>query len=451
MSFITPEALYTILFLLVWLFRYFRLLVNIAAFFRFEPRFAPTTPRFTPGDVTFLMPTTFSDPGEVVKCLKGIQKCNPAAIIIVTSNAKLETVKTAITDAGIINTVVLGVSKLNKRRQMLVGLEHIKTDITFCVDDDVFYPSVNLPQHLLNCFEDPRVGAAGPRQRARRDAYPSIWNFLGISYLERRNFNTGSTNCIDGGLSTLSGRTQAVRTAILKNKEFYHYFRNDSFLGRKLTVDDDKALTRFIYSRGWKIALNFHEECTIETTFETGFGFIGQCLRWARGHWRGNLIVMAKESYWYKTHTWTLYSTYISQFQTPALLVDGFLFWLLHRATAEVNANAKSHAFLLFAFWIFLTKIVKLVPHFLKYPQDVVFIPVSILFSYLHGIINVYALLTTHKTIWGSRGCSVDEDVPEDKYTPDDMPTDALRPQDLRNTNFKIPRGKVTKRELQRS
>ncbi|PSK44262.1 Chitin synthase 3 [Elsinoe australis] len=434
---VSPETLYTIFFLLVWLFRYFRLLVNIAAFLRFTGRFVPKFPRYTTDDVTFLMPTTFSDPEEVIKCLLGIQKCKPTAMIIVTSDSKLDIVKNRCADAGIVNVLVLGVSKLNKRRQMLVGLEHVKTEITFFVDDDVIYPSANLPQHLLNCFENSTVGAAGPRQRARRDPYPSIWNFLGICYLERRNFNTGATNCIDGGISTLSGRTQAVRTAILKNKEFYHYFRNDSFLGRKLTVDDDKALTRFIYSRGWNISLNFHEECTIETTFEEGFDFINQCLRWARGHWRGNLIVMAKESYWYKTHTWTLYSTYISQFQTPALLVDGLLVLLLRGAIQNADATTQARAYGVFATWVGFTKIVKIVPHLTHYPQDVIFIPVSILFSYIHGFINVYALLTTHKTIWGSRGATADEVVPEDSYTPDDIPMDALRPETLAATDEK--------------
>ncbi|PNS19332.1 Chitin synthase 3 [Sphaceloma murrayae] len=433
----TTGGLFSVLFLVLWLFRYFRLLVNIAAFFRFSGRFAPKNPRYTARDVTFLMPTTFSDPEEVIKCLLGIQKCGPAAIIIVTSLALQDRVKARCANAGVVNVQVFGVSRLNKRRQMLVGLAHVKTDITFFIDDDVYYPSSNLPQHLLNCFEDDSVGAAGPRQRARRDPIPSVWNFLGICYLERRNFNTGATNCIDGGISTLSGRTQAVRTAILKNKEFYHYFRNDSFLGRKLTVDDDKALTRFIYSRGWNISLNFHEECTIETTFEEGFGFINQCLRWARGHWRGNLIVMAKEKYWYNTHVWTLYSIYISQFQTPALLVDGLLFWLLHKSIACYGAAIQSQVITAFATWIAFTKIVKIVPHFVRYPQDVIFIPVSILFSYLHGFINVYALFTTHKTIWGSRGATADQAVPEDSFVPADIPENALRPEVLARANDK--------------
>ncbi|KAK4504307.1 hypothetical protein PRZ48_005223 [Zasmidium cellare] len=72
---------------------------------------------------------------------------------------------------------------------------------------------------------------------------------LGISYLERRVWNDCATNAIDGSLSTLSGRTAAYRTKILQHPEFYHYFLNDTWRGKPLTSDDDKYLTRYVYSQ----------------------------------------------------------------------------------------------------------------------------------------------------------------------------------------------------------
>ena len=205
----------------------------------------------------------------------------------------------------------------------------------------------------------------------------------------------------DGGISTLSGRTQAVRTDILKNAEFFHYFQNDRFLDRPLLVDDDKSLTRYIYSKGWEIALNFAEDTTIETTLEDNARFIDQCKRWARGHFRGNFTVMVNEDYWYKRHLWTLYAVYIAQFQTPAILVDSLLFWLLYRATHVSPFQALTLA--IFATWVLFTKVVKIIPHLRRHPADIKFLPIAVLFSYAHGIINIWALLTLHKTIWGSR------------------------------------------------
>ncbi|KAF2148192.1 glycosyltransferase family 2 protein [Myriangium duriaei CBS 260.36] len=411
MSVTLSSKAFLALFFISFFVRYFRLLINALALVRFKPHALPFAPSFTLKDVTFVMPTTFSRPAETLECLQRVHDCGPAKLVIVTSDDNVDSVQFACKLRGMSGVTVLGVPQLNKRRQMLKGLEHVGTEITFFIDDDVLYPSVDLPKHLLSCFEDPIVGAAGPRQRNRRTNKPNVWNFLGTSYLERRNFNTGATNYIDGGISTLSGRTQAIRTAILKNEEFYKYFCNDSFLGRKLMVDDDKALTRFIYSRGWNIKLNFHKDCTIETTFEEGAKYFSQCIRWARGHWRGNLIVMAKEDYWYRKHLWTLYAVYLSQFQTPAFLMDGSLLVLLQAATTDLEDTARVTVINLLVAWILFSKIVKLLPHLARHPQDCVFVPCGILFSYLHGFINVYALFTTHKTIWGSRATAEDDVV----------------------------------------
>lgn len=49
------------------------------------------------------------------------------------------------------------------------------------------------------------------------------------------------------------------------------------------------------------------------------------------------------------------------------------------------------------------TKVVKLLGLFRRHPRDALFLPVSILFGYLHGFIKLYALCTLNMTSWGSR------------------------------------------------
>ena len=92
---------------------------------------------------------------------------------------------------------------------------------------------------------------------------------------------------------------------------------------------------------------------------------------------------------------------YLGQFQQPALLTDGALLFFLCQATQGIER--KYPCLLLLGLWILFTKVLKLIPHFCRHPSDVKFIPVSIIFSYLHGFINIYALFTLHVTVWGSQ------------------------------------------------
>lgn len=44
--------------------------------------------------------------------------------------------------------------------------------------------------------------------------------------------------------------------------------------------------------------------------------------------------------------------------------------------------------------WMFTSKWIKLLGHYIRYPVDVFLLPVSILFGYFHGAIKMYAVMT---------------------------------------------------------
>jgi hypothetical protein len=52
--------------------------------------------------------------------------------------------------------------------------------------------------------------------------------------------------------------------------------------------------------------------------------------------------------------------------------------------------------YVLLAVMIF-SKFVKQLPHYVRDPCDCIFIPVSILFGYFHGLIKLYGLCTLHE------------------------------------------------------
>ena len=110
---------------------------------------------------------------------------------------------------------------------------------------------------------------------------------------------------------------------------------------------------------------------------------------------------MANESYWRSSrYLWGLYAIYLGQFQTPALLVDGLQFCLLG-CSLESSPDLQRLSFIVLGIWIMFSKTVKLIPHLCRRPEDLRFVPVALLFSYLHGFINIYALCTLHVTAWG--------------------------------------------------
>jgi hypothetical protein len=44
--------------------------------------------------------------------------------------------------------------------------------------------------------------------------------------------------------------------------------------------------------------------------------------------------------------------------------------------------------------WVFTSKFIKLLGHYIRYPVDVFLLPVSVLFGYFHGAIKMYAVMT---------------------------------------------------------
>lgn len=85
---------------------------------------------------------------------------------------------------------------------------------------------------------------------------------------------------------------------------------------------------------------------------------------------------------------WCSYALHMATFNPPALITDSLLVYLLYKATQSYQW------ILVLALWMVFTKTVKLLPHFFLYPQDLIYLPVSILFGYFHGVIKLYALCT---------------------------------------------------------
>ena len=92
---------------------------------------------------------------------------------------------------------------------------------------------------------------------------------------------------------------------------------------------------------------------------------------------------------------WCTYALHIATFTSLAFVVDPLLLISCWWGTERWNDNDRYT--LLAAEIIFMfgfTKVVKLVGLFRKNPRDLIYLPVSILFGYFHGLIKLYALFT---------------------------------------------------------
>lgn len=404
----------TVMFIFLFAFRYLRLLVHIVSFWLFyRPTPIPKEPSLYPSDCTVILPTVDPKNTDFEECITSCLLNKPGAIIVVTVGDDLTKTTTDIVapfkqrfpDTSI---SVKTAREANKRRQVAHALPFVKTKITVLLDDHVFWPSVRFLPTLLAPFEDPKVGIVGTNKRVRRTDtgfnIRSFWNMLGALYLERHNFEIRATNAIDGGVFVVSGRTSAHRSVILQDLRFTCGFTNERFffgLCGPLNADDDNFITRWNVRHGWKVKVQYCQDALIETTLGTYPKFLSQCLRWVRTTWRSNSASLFTDRTVWRRQPWCVYAVYMTSFVNFALFYDYALAYTLYKSSLGSQSNLVN-----LGVWIFFSKMVKLVPYFLREPQDLIMLPGYFAFAYFHSLIKLYAMLTFWETNWGGRDLS---------------------------------------------
>lgn len=396
------------LFIIAVAVRYTRTIVNAIAFWTYKA-LPLKTRKFANHDVTVLVPTRFDDLQSLEKTVVSILREAPKHVILSitednVSAAKyfLSNVKSKIPSLTTVSAV--GNTELGKRRQMVTAWKQVNSPLAVFCDDDIVW-SPGYLNFLIRPLEDDAVGAAGTKMATIRNEKPSVWNILGIAYLERRNFNTGAINRLEGATSTLSGRCCAYRSKIIQDPQFEGDFLEEKWRGKLIKAGDDKSLTRMLFVRGWRITLQFDERFVLYTTQEDNVKFLSQAVRWARSHWLGNFQSLLNHRYCYTVHPWTFYSFYLASFWQFSIASDSLLIWLLQRALKSVDATSSQslYSMLLLIVWLLASKQLKMLQHFKRYPEDMRFIPVLWLFSYYHTFISLYALITFNSESWVGR------------------------------------------------
>jgi cellulose synthase/poly-beta-1,6-N-acetylglucosamine synthase-like glycosyltransferase len=419
-----PNWSWFCIFLALFLFRNVRLWVNLAANWLYTPIQPVEEPTITSQDMTIIIPTVAEDIQQLKETVQTAYRLEPFELLLVTPDSRVKRLYQMVEELGCPKKIqVLSVSQANKRRQLSRAIPEVQTKITLLLDDDVWLPE-KFTKWILAPFEDYRVGGVGTNQQLRRQDRSNIWEFLGAIYLVRRNFDCTACNWIDGGLPCLSGRAVAYRSEILQDPNFTYGFTHETWgSDHFLNADDDNFITRWLFSHNWKIQLQNHRECEVETTLENDSKYLRQCLRWVRSNWRSNLTSLSELHMWLN-YPWSLYAVFQTTITQWAFLVDCLLFACFFFALSEAGyyaeqgqevTGAQWQRNLLWALfvghWLF-SKTIKLVPHLLRNPGDIRFVAVSVLFGYFHNLIKLYGCITVTETTWGTReGADADDNL----------------------------------------
>lgn len=88
---------------------------------------------------------------------------------------------------------------------------------------------------------------------------------------------------------------------------------------------------------------------------------------------------------------WSTYAVHLTTLSPPALIGDFALLYLCCKATENWDEKSQFNARMALVLWMFVSKFIKLLGHYIRYPVDILLLPVSIIFGYFHGGVKVYA------------------------------------------------------------
>lgn len=394
-------------FLFLFVFKFFKVIVHTISYSVYRPLPTPADPKYTSLDCTVIIPTVGDMDSEFIETVESILACNPAGLIISTVGPeKLELARRvcAKIDPDIL---CIAIDRPNKRNQLMAAVNRVNTAITVSADDHVFWPRTFL-QSVISCFENPHVGLVGTVKRVRREnlgwTFADLLNFVACLYLERHNFECTASHNIDGGVFVISGRTVIYRTSIIQSPAFQKAFMNEYWLFGTIgpmNVDDDNFICRWMVTHRHGIVFHNSPDALMVTTLGTSGGwkkFRGQLARWARTTWRSNSTTLFADQTAWRTQPWCVYAVYFSAFVNFALFYDTALFATLYFSSFYSAPSMKWLAALLL-----VSKLIKPLPHYMRNPRDLAYLPLQILFGYYHSWVKLNALLTCTNIEWGTR------------------------------------------------
>lgn len=291
----------------------------------------------------------------------------------------------------------------DKRKAIAAGAKLAKYPISIILDSDTLVSKDSL-EKLLYPFYDKSVGGVTPRQVVF-DRKPLMRRMS--DWLEDNRFNeVAKGQSLGGAVSCLPGRLFALRTTELKKAA--PYLVSQTFLGMRCISGDDRFLTSWLLSHGFKTVYQ-HSSVVYTDAPDNLKGFIKQRLRWSRGSLRGTIKALP----WLWRHPFTFLIVMKNVF------MRWFLFVIILNAlsTGKVFGSTEhwfSHTYPIFnntlvligvlVVGLYAGGILKRIRHLIHYPEDILYYPVFItLVTFVLTPLEWYGNLTCWKQGWLTR------------------------------------------------
>lgn len=91
---------------------------------------------------------------------------------------------------------------------------------------------------------------------------------------------------------------------------------------------------------------------------------------------------------------WSTYAVYLTTVSHWAFVWDTLLVYFFLDMARPWQSDTRDVGLAVLIGWMFMSKFVKLLGHYIRYPGDFLLLPLSIIFGYLHGLIKGYAMLS---------------------------------------------------------
>ncbi|CEL06847.1 hypothetical protein ASPCAL10019 [Aspergillus calidoustus] len=406
----------TVYFIYLFVFRYIRVLGNlISLLFLNGSTPVPKKNKVRRSDCTVIIPVVNPESQQFEECLISCLINEPACVLVVTSSAKMATLTKRLMIPFMqrfpyTKIAVKTGNGVNKRLQIATGLGYVNTKITVLLDEHAIWPSARFLPALLAPFANPRVGIVGTTKRARRGPegfnWPSFLNMLGAIEVDRESRDIESTCAIDGGVSAVSSLTSAHRSEIISNPAFLTAYSWE-YLGWGMfgpfAVDEsaaDNFLTRWTVKEGYAVRIQSSHDACVEIALDNAgvTGFLAESLRKARTAFRSSCASLTSPISWFR-HPWCTYAVYATSILDIPLVYDAALVYTLW----DSRLGEQQHAFFYLSRVMLGAKLLEVIPYFLREPQDMFLAPGYLLWSYVHSVLKVFAMVTFWNTGPGER------------------------------------------------